>query len=269
MGGGAFTYIKFVQQAEIEDLSVELESLNQDYTAKVRIRDQYQPLLERYNKAREIVLGYDKRLYVNNNPDDVYDYISEINDTNLELYYDFTFQDSVIQDQYGVIQSRIVGTGVYADFITFINKIENSELLNKIENVSLNPSNNAETDDYVDFSMTLNSYFRKIEFDESTGNTQRFRMDPTISVYNPLKPLILSSVPPNLDNLIDIERSRLLGLTGSRVFIIDQTGQTQILKPGDKVYLGYLQEINTKDREVVFSLDKGGIKELFTLTVER
>lgn len=60
IAGGAFSYIKFVQQAEIDQLASELESLNKDYVTKTDIRDQYPPLLERYNKAREIVQNYDK-----------------------------------------------------------------------------------------------------------------------------------------------------------------------------------------------------------------
>ena len=66
-----------------------------------------------------------------------------------------------------------------------------------------------------------------------------------------------------------IEQSRLIGLTSTRVFIINQNGETKILKPGDKVYLGYLQQIDVENREVIFNLDKGGIKEIFTLKVER
>jgi len=269
IAGGAFTYLEFVQKSQIQDLSTELESLNNDYNSKIGIRDQYQPLLDRYNKARDIVMGYDKQMFDTNNPDDVYHYLSEINDVNLELYYDFNFQDSLVQDQYGVIQSRVVGTGMYSDFMTFVNKIENSVLLNKIENVSISLASNEETSDYVNFSMSLNSYYRKIQFEENFNDTERFRMNSSISVYNPLKPLVLNYIPINEDNLINIEGSRLIGLTSTRVFIIDQTGETQILKPGDKVYLGYLKEINVRENEVIFDLDKGGIKEQFTLKVEK
>ena len=187
----------------------------------------------------------------------------------MELYYDFTFQDSVIQDQYGILKSRIAGAGIYSDFVTFINKIENSLLLNKVDAVSIRPATGFETDDYIDFSLQLNSYYQKVTFETESLESERFRVDPSISVFNPLKPLILRNIPGNVDNLISVERSRLIGLTSTRIFIIDQSGKTQILKPGDKVYLGYLQEINIKDREVIFNLDKGGITELFTLKVER
>ncbi|MBO6572169.1 hypothetical protein GYB29_05150 [bacterium] len=269
IAGGAFSYIKFVQQAEIDQLASELESLNKDYVTKTDIRDQYPPLLERYNKAREIVQNYDKKLYTSNNPDDVYDYLSGINDENLELFYDFTYQDSLIQNQYGILRSRIVGTGVYADFVTFINKIENSLYLNKVEDVSIRPATGETTGDYVNFSMVLNSYYQKIDFETAADLDQKYRMDPTVSVFNPLKPLITNTIPANTENLINIEQSRLIGLTSTRIFIIDQRGTTKILKPGDKVYLGYLKEIDIKNREVIFNLDKGGIQEIFTLKVER
>ncbi|MEQ8579857.1 MAG: hypothetical protein RIC57_09980 [Balneola sp.] len=269
IAGTAFTYIKFVQQAEINDLATELESLNTDYNNKTIIRDKYPPLLERFNKAKDIVQNYDKKLYTYNNPDDVYDYLSEINDENLELFYDFTYQDSVVNNQYGILQSRIVGTGIYSDFVTFVNKIENSLYLNKIENVNVTPASGEATQDYVDFTLTLNSYYQKIIFETASDIQQKFRINPTISVFNPLKPLVLNSVPANVDNLTNIEQSRLIGLTSTRIFIIDQTGETKILKPGDKVYLGYLREIDSENKEAIFNLDKGGIQEIFTLKVER
>lgn len=269
IAGAAFSYIKFVQKTEINDLKTELESLNRDYGTKTEIRDQYPPLLERYNKARDIVQNFDKKLYSSNNPDDVYDYLSEINDENLELFYDFTYQDSAVNNQYGILRSRIVGTGIYSDFVTFINKIENSLYLNKIENVNITPGVGETTQDYVNFNLTLNSYYQKIVFETASDIQQKFRVDPTISVFNPLKPLVLSAVPANTDNLTNIEQSRLIGLTSTRIFIIDQNGETQILKPGDKVYLGYLREIDSENKEVIFNLDKGGIQEIFTLKVER
>ncbi len=267
-GGAAFAYLKFVQQSEIEKLSEDLVSLNKDYQEKVQIRDQYQPLLDRYNKARDIILGYDKQLYRNNNPDDIYDYLSEINDDNLELYYDYNFQDSTIQDQYGIINSTIRGAGIYSDFVTFINKLENSALLNKVNNVSVTPAPNLGSDEFVSFSMLLSSYYQKINF-EVNDSTSRFKIDPSVSIFNPFYPLILESLPPNEDNLVNIERSRILGLTSTRIFIVDQTGTTQVLKPGDKVYLGYLDKIDIKNNHATFNLDKGGIQEIFTLEVDK
>ncbi len=270
--GAAFAYIKFVQEAEIEKLTTELSSLEQDLTEKTNISNQYPPLLERYNLAKDIILGYDKTMYKANNPDDVYDYLSEINEGNLELFYDFTFEDSVAQDLYGIINSTVKGTSTYSDFITFINKIENSQLLNKIEQVNLNPvpsTSDFDVNEYISFSLELKSYYQKEELATNASESERFRVNPDVSVFNPFKPLILNEVPENIDNLVNVESSRLLGFTSARVFLVDQNGDTKILRPGDKVYLGYLDSIDTNNREVIFDLNKGGIKELFTLKVER
>lgn len=267
--GGAYSYLEFVQRTQIESLTEELSSLNTDYNSKVQIRDQYQPLIERYNKAKEIVLGYDKKLFKSNNPDDVYNYLSEINSSNLELYYDYSFRDSVALTQYGILNSSINGAGIYADFVNFLNKIENSALLNKIENVSISPAPNLGSVEYVNFSLTLKSYYQKVKIGEENEIENPYKLNAEVSIFNPLKPLILESVPLNDENLVDVEQSRLIGLTSTRVFLINQEGKTKTLKPGDKVYLGYLKEINIQNNEVVFNLDKGGIQELFTLEVKR
>ena len=266
---GAYSYLQFVQKSEINSLTKELASLKTDYNSKIQIRDQYRPLLDRYEKAKEIVLGYDKKLYGTNNPDDVYDYLSEINDKNLELYYDFSFSDSVALEQYGIITSTINGAGIYADFVNFVNKIENSALLNKIEEVAISPATNLDTNEYVNFSLILKSYYQKVNIGAENEIEAPYKINEEVSIYNPLKPLILQSIPLNEDNLVNIEQSRLIGLTSTRVFLINQDGQTKTLKLGDKVYLGYLEEINIEQNEVIFNLDKGGIQELFTLEVKR
>lgn len=267
--GAGLGFTKFYQQGRIVDLAAELEVQNQDLTSKQQIRDQYPSLLNRYNTAREIVLGYDKTLFPSNDPDDVYNYLSEIQGEELEIYYDFILEDSTQQGQYGIINSNITGLGVYSDFVTFVNQLENSELLNKISEISVLPGNNIEDLEYVDFAFKLQSYYQRESFEAQNSGIDPIRMNQNISVFNPFKPLILNDIPPNTDNLIDVQTSRLLGLTGSRVFIVDNTGKRHSLKIGDKVYLGYLETINTQEREAVFSLDKGGINEFFTLKVIR
>ena len=91
----------------------------------------------------------------------------------------------------------------------------------------------------------------------------------SMSTLNPYYPLILSSLPANTDSLVNIEQSRLIGLTGSRVFIIDQEGKIKSLRKGDKVYLGHLQEINLRAKSATFNLNKGGITEMVTLEIEK
>ncbi len=267
--GAATGYVKFFQLAKINDLTSELKVKEADYTEKQQIKADYPALLDKYILARDIVLGYDKTLYKTNNPDDVFNYLSEISGDGLELYYDYILADSVNEEQYGIINSDIQGSGAFSDIVTFINILENSPLLNKVENLSITPLNNYENVDYVSFDFRLKSYYQRVDFENDVNIDDSLKQNPNISVYNPFKPIILPNIPLNEDDKIEIEKSRLLGISGSRIFLIDQFGNRRTLKIGDKVFLGYLKSINTSKREVIFDLDKGGIKELFTLKVER
>ena len=100
-------------------------------------------------------------------------------------------------------------------------------------------------------------------------NMSIFLLNSTvISSFNSFFPLIQITVPPNDSDLINIEASRIVGLTPSRVFVINQDGLVSSLKVGDKVYLGYLESIDPQNKSVLFNLNKGGITELVTLEVE-
>ncbi|MDR9410662.1 MAG: hypothetical protein RI573_17590, partial [Balneolaceae bacterium] len=82
---------------------------------------------------------------------------------------------------------------------------------------------------------------------------------------NPYYPLI-RPIPPNEENLPNVEASRLIALTGRTAHIIDQTGVLKRLTIGDRVYLGRLSNINLDAREVIFQLNRGGIADTVTLT---
>jgi hypothetical protein len=234
--------------------------------------DAFPELNERYESALSIIENYDKSLYKGPNPDDVYDYLNYISNssTNSKVYFDYVFTDSTAEDQYGIMQSDINGYGAFANVVNFINKIENSQLLNKITGLTLTPPATGDsTLNEITFSFVVQSYYERIPIQEGPTFSGKLSMNEQISTYNPFYPLIQSSVPPNVNNLINIERSRLIGLTGNRIFIVDQGGNVLSLRKGDKVYLGKLETIDLKSKSATFNLNKGGIKELVTLEIER
>lgn len=266
--GGTTFYTKYYQQKKIDDLTAQLEIYNSDYKTKLQISNDYLQLLDTSLRAKEIVQGYDKALYKNNSSYGVFQYLADLTEEDLEVFYDYVFIDSVSLDKYGIINSDIQGTGNYNAVVTFINKLEYGHLLNKVENISISPVSNEEDLNYVAFSFKLKSYYQKIPFEDTNSSAE---YDETIaqSIYNPFKPLILAALPANVDELVEIEKSRLLGIAGTRIFIIDQLGKTRTLKQGDKVFMGHLETINTSKKEAIFTLNKGGINELYTLTIER
>lgn len=273
-GGGAFAYIQFVQVPEIERLETSMQEKQQDYNNKKAISDAFPQLNENYQNALSIIENYDKSLYKTPNPDDVFDYLNYISNSseNLKVYFDFNFVDSTAQDQYGIIRSNLNGYGNFVNVVNFINTIENSQLLNKVTGLSLvPPGGNNEGQEITDitFNFTLESYYERIPIQENITRTNVLTRNQQVSTFNPFYPLIQPTVPPNTDNLINVEQSRIIGMTASRIFIVDQGGNVQSLTVGDDVYLGSLQRIDINNKSATFNLNKGGITELVTLEIER
>ncbi|WP_020403022.1 hypothetical protein [Gracilimonas tropica] len=270
--GAAYSYIRFFQVPELEELQDSLEELRQDYNSKRATSDAFPQLNETYQNALNIIENSDKSLFKDPDPDLVFDYLNKVSNSTADskVYFNFVFADSTTQDQYGILIAEITGYAAYRNAVNFINKIENSQLLNKVKELSLTPPNrNASEYDEINFSFTLESYYERIPIQENVEQTGKLTLNESISTYNPFYPLIQQTIPPNDDNMVNIERSRLIGLTGSRIFIVDQNGDVTTLREGDKVYLGELSSIDLNNETATFNLNKGGIMELVTLEIEQ
>ncbi|GAB5408834.1 MAG: hypothetical protein BalsKO_11990 [Balneolaceae bacterium] len=263
-------YTKFYLEGKIESLEQELSTKEQDFDSKQNITNEFSELNQSYETALEVISNYDKALYPTNKPDDVFDFLNTINqDGGNQIFFDYVYSDSTPENQYGVLNSSLSGFGDYEAFISFVNKIENSQLLNKVNDVIVSPGRADEGPNGITFSLSLESYYQKTQLFDSVSSEFRIIENKDISYYNPLYPLIQNSFPANVDGLVNAEGSRIVGLTANRVFVIDQTGKVVSLKVGDLVYLGYLSSIDIVNRTATFNLNKGGIEEVVTLEVVR
>ncbi|MDR9415633.1 MAG: hypothetical protein RI564_05060 [Gracilimonas sp.] len=270
--GAAFIYIRFFQMPELIRLQESIEEKQRDYNTKRAISDGFSDLNETYLQALEIIENADKDLFKEPDPEDVFDYLNFISNssTSSKIYFDYVFVDSTTQDQYGIMASTINGYGSYQNTINFINKLENSQLLNKVTRISLSPPNNRGEDyEEITFSINLDSYYERIPLREGASDSTDLTLNEEISTFNPFYPLIRTTIPPNEDNLVNIEQSRLIGITGKRVFLVDQNGNIISLRKGDKVYLGTLSSIDFSNEMATFNLNKGGITESVTLEIEQ
>lgn len=268
IAGSAYAYIQFFQKRELDALQTQYADLQRDYNQKKNISDAYPEMYEQYQAALDVINNYSKSLFEDNNPDDVYDYLNYISNSSSDsqIFFDYNFTDSTSHDQYGIMTSGIQGYASYTNFLNFLNKLENSHLLNKVRGLSLSPPADELRD--ITFSFTLDSYYERITIQESEMEGG-LSMNSEMSMHNPFYPLILHSLPPNEDNLVNVEQSRMIGLTGTRIFVIDQNGDILSIREGDKVYLGHLQDIDLKAKKATFNLNKGGITEMVTLEIEK
>ncbi len=268
--GSGYSYLKFFLEAERDSLQQELDTKKRDFDAKQNINNEFNELNDRYQAALRFIENYDKSLYPTNKPDDVYDFINAINENGGgKIFYDFVFNDSIPDNQYGIIESQLSGFGNYAEVTNFINRIEHSQLLNKISELSISPGRSDDDINDVNFSFHLESYYQKSAIFDTLNYDYNIVKDPDISTYNPLYPLIQTTFPANDEGLVNVETSRMVGITGNRVFLIGQGGKVISLKKGDRVYLGSLTDIDLQKKTATFNLNKGGIQVVVTLEVDR
>lgn len=262
-------YTKYYLEGEIASLQSEVDRKEQDLNSKQNINNEFTELNQRYQTALQVIENYDKALYSSNKPDDVYDFLNTINeDGGNRIFFDFVYSDSVPDNQYGIINSSISGFGEYDALMSFVNKIENSQLLNKITDVTISPGRQDDGENSVTFSFAMESYYEKTQLFDSTSTSIRIYEDQNLSSFNPLYPLIQSSLPPNEEGLVTVQSARIVGITANRVFL-SQGGRVVSLKVGDRVYLGYLSSIDLQNKTATFELNLGGIQEVITLEVVR
>lgn len=84
---------------------------------------------------------------------------------------------------------------------------------------------------------------------------------------NPFYPMV-HPVPPNEDGLVDVEKSRLIALSTGKAFVKNQDRDVVELNIGDAVYLGTLRKVDQKQQTATFLLNRGGIYDWVTLSIE-
>jgi hypothetical protein len=165
---------------------------------------------------------------------------------------------------------KLTGGGNYNDVYKMIYAIEQSKELKKIGKLTF--TNLVKTDDeiplfLVNFELITQVYyssdnrFAPAEFVENNLYTG--------PIYDAFYPLIRNEIPPNVDNLLDVQGARLLALIPEGAFVADNKGNTYLVWEGEQVYLGYLTKIDYDNNTVSFILNKGGIIEQVTLQLDR
>lgn len=271
--GIGFIHYKFILDRNLNNLKNSITLKRNDLNSKKNIDTQFNELNERYKVALEVMGNYDKILFSSNKPDDVYDFLNRINAAGgYEINFDYAYSDSSPNIDYGIINSSIAGSGEYRALTDFVNRIEHSKLLNKINNLTISPIRQQKklTEKeltIVVFSFNLESYYKKTSVFDSLNKDVTIALDSDISTFNPIYPLIQLSLPSNVRGLTDVRASKIIGMTNKKVFLRNQDGKIISLGIGDDVYLGKLVSIDSNNKSVVFNLDVGGIEEVITLEV--
>lgn len=264
--GGGYFLISWKQSPEIEQLEVRVESLQQEHRELSEIVELYPFYEDALNRAEEWIEEFDKSFFDTGHPDNIYRYLTELGAAGPRVTFSYQLQDSTQYDDYGIVTSTVNGRGPWNGVYRLINRIENSQPLQRLDQLEIRPVNEPGEYGNTHFSFRIRSYYGRTTPERDRG--QEVRLQTASLYHNPFFPLI-RQVEPNEENLPDVENSRLIGLSDNRAFLRDQNGRMVQLRQGDAVYLGRMTAIDVRGGTAQFRLNKGGLIEQVTLEVRR
>ena len=199
-----------------------------------------------------------------------YAYFSHLIDLSGEVKLDMVYTGTTSQANYGYNPYVLKGEAPFDNLYRFIWYLENDRRLYKIQTIALKGLEVAPTDEeegkvLVTFDMNVQAIFSSVaELSSSLGERQRV---PNVLAADPFEPVISAGLPPNIDGLVEIERSDLKAVIPGKAFVLDQNNTIRTMHEGDEVYLGYVTRIVPDEGRIECTLNKGGIIEKVELKI--
>ena len=214
---------------------------------------------------------YPKSLLEESSIQETYRYLESIAGRRASFDYEFKLSKIVNEGEIVYANYQLKGQGQYGNIYRFIQYLERSKPLYKIESLDLSrPSGSRSLQGGVDITIKFKGIFASENNTNLTREGDQFKLAGVqySSSYDPFKPFILNILPPNTGNLLEVERAKVIAIMKGIVYIQGRSGDMKTLRVGDRVYLGILEKIDLRNREVVFTMNRGGIFDKVTLRLE-
>jgi len=268
--GGVYIFV--FQGKSISEKREKLDELNINAYDPEELSARYQGLLKRSAELDSILASRKFNIPQNLSSIKFFNFVngivtnfSELTSVNVE------YIDQKQDKEFFFYDYKLTGGGTYNEVYKLIYAIEQSKELKKVHALSLGNLIKTDPEDIpqflVSFEMTVRIYFSAdnrfapAEFKENNLSTG--------PIYDAFYPLIRNEIPPNIDELLDVQGAKLLALIPEGAFIADTKGNTYLVWEGEQVYLGYLTKIDYNNSSVSFILNKGGIIERVNLELVR
>ncbi|MDR3625880.1 MAG: hypothetical protein P4L45_03560 [Ignavibacteriaceae bacterium] len=266
------SYIFLYQRHTIKEDQKQLESLKSNQYNTDQLNMQYYELQKKAAKLDSVLAQRKFNIPQNLSSISFFNFINKVSanfSTNTQVNIDYNDQKK--DKDFHYYEYKLTGNGDFNDLFRLIYAIEQSKELKKVKSVSLSNYISSQKEGMPTFLVNFtiladvyfadNNRFSTAEFVENNLNAR--------PVYDIFYPLIRTQIPPNLDNLLDVQGAKLLALIPEGAFIADIKGNTYLLWEGQQVYLGYLTKIDYDHNTVSFILNKGGIIEKVDLSLEK
>jgi hypothetical protein len=270
IAGGIFVF--GIQRSKISDKTDRLKELKAHAYNKESLAKQYDGLVLKSRSLDSILASREFNIPQNLSSIKFFDFVTDVTSGfSPKTHVDVEYADNGQDKEFSYYQYNLKGSGKYSEIYQLIYAIEQSKELKKLS--TINMSNLISTDDDgipffdVKFGMNVKVYYSqndRFATAKLVENDLRSR-----DVYDAFYPLIRTEIPPNVDNLLDVQGAKLLALVPEGAFLSDSKGKTYLLWEGEPVYLGYLTKIDYDNKLVHFILNKGGIIDKVDLQLQK
>lgn len=266
--GGVYTFV--IQNGKIDDKNEKLKEINLN---AYNTDDLINQLLTLQARAAELDSILSLRKYnvpVVLRQSRFFDFVNNVSfGFSPQSFVNISYKSVENETHFKKFIYAVEGTATFNDLYKLIYAIEQSKELKKVSNVAVSNFVNVDEEGFahylVSFKFDASVYFSDNDrFASSTLRENRLTANP---LYDVFYPLIRNEIPPNVNNLLDVQTGQLLALIPEGAFVADAKGNTYLLWEGDEVYLGYLTEIDYQNSQVHFILNKGGIIEKVSLSL--
>lgn len=269
VAGGIYIFV--VQRGDISERQEKLDELNKNVYDPVELDNRYQELERRSAELDSILAHREFNIPQNISSIKFYNFINNIvanfpKETTVNVEYLRQAPDK----EFFFHEYKLTGGGNYNDVYKMVYAIEQSKELKKINKLSL--TNLVKTDKEVPLFLVNFELIAQVYFSSDDRFAPAEYVENILGtgpIYDAFYPLIRNEIPPNVDNLLDVQGARLLALIPEGAFVADTKGNTYLVWEGEQVYLGYLTKIDYDNNTVSFILNKGGIIEQVSLQLDR
>ncbi len=268
--GGAYTFI--LQRGKINNAKQKIKELDKTHYNTGALKSQYNDLLKKSGVLDSVLSSRKFNIPQNLSSINFFNFVNKVSGNfSPKTQTDVEFEGQKKDKTFFYFTYKLKGSGDFNDLYSLIYAVEQSKELKKISNISITNMITSDKEGLpnflVTYNMDVNVYFSS-DNRFSTANFVENNLN-TSPIYDAFYPLIRSQIPPNIDNLLDVQGARLLALIPEGAFISDSKGNTFLLWEGQKVYLGYLTKIDYDHNTVSFILNKGGIIDKVDLSLQK
>lgn len=266
------TYIRaFHLPKKINALEAEIHAIDEELQNTPNLVNQFNDLSAVLTDTQKRWEGRNKDIPPVDISSQSYAYFSRLIDLSGEVDLDMVFTGSTQLGSYGYNAYALKGEAPFENLYRFIWYLENDRRLYKVQSLSLKGLEVATTAKepggvLVTFEMLVHAYFSSVaELSSSLGERS---LTPNTLTTDPFTPGISAALPPNLNELVEVERSELKAVIPGKAYVLDQTNAIRTLNEGDEVYLGFVTRIDAENGMVECTLNKGGIIEKVELKIQ-